>query len=131
MYRVSPMTYIISAMLSDGVAKQEVQCSAIEFLTLQPANNLTCGEYLEPFMQAAGGSLQDPSSTDQCMFCSVAQTDVYLQAVGIEYDDRWRNFGLIWVYIIFNCFLAVGVYWLARVPKKNTWAKVKALFARE
>ncbi|KPM43984.1 ABC transporter CDR4 [Neonectria ditissima] len=130
MYRVSPMTYIIGAMLSDGVAKQQVQCSDIEFLTLQPANNLTCGEYLDPFMQSAGGALQDPSSKDQCMFCSIAQTDTYLQAVGVDYNDRWRNFGLIWVYIVFNCFVAVGIYWLARVPKKSAWAKAKMLFSR-
>ncbi|KAH7165897.1 ABC-2 type transporter-domain-containing protein [Dactylonectria macrodidyma] len=131
MYRVSPMTYIIGAMLSDGVAKQQVECSTIEFLTLQPANNLTCGEYLEPFMQAAGGALQDPSSTDQCMFCAVAQTDAYLQTVGIEYGDRWRNWGLIWVYIIFNCFATVAFYWLARVPKRNTWAQVKGFLSRK
>lgn len=125
------MTYIIGAMLSDGVAEQTVACSSIEFLSFQPANNLTCGAYFDPFMQQAGGSLQDPTSTETCLYCPVAQTDVYLRTVGIDYADRWRNFGLVWVYVVFNSCVAVGVYWLARVPKKGTWGKVKKLLGRE
>jgi flagellar biosynthesis/type III secretory pathway M-ring protein FliF/YscJ len=32
---------------------------------------------------------------------------------------RWRNFGLLWVYVVFNIFAAVFFYWLARVPKNK------------
>ena len=30
-----------------------------------------------------------------------------------------RDFGIMWVYILVNIFGAVGIYWLARVPKKS------------
>ncbi|CAM1504844.1 Fc.00g024350.m01.CDS01 [Cosmosporella sp. VM-42] len=125
MYRVSPMTYIIGAMLSDGVALQQVHCSEIEFLTFQPAYNLTCGEYAGPFVQMAGGSLQNPAAMDQCMYCPVAETDSYLATIGVHYEDRWRNFGLAWVYIIFNSAAALGIYWLARVPKKDIMKRAR------
>ncbi|KAG9723024.1 hypothetical protein KCU73_g13820, partial [Aureobasidium melanogenum] len=35
----------------------------------------------------------------------------------------WRNFGILWVYIIFNAVAAVGIYWLVRVPKKAKKSK--------
>lgn len=112
------MTYIIGAILSTGVALQQVQCSEIEFLAFQPPANLTCEAYVGPFVQAAGGSLQNPESTDICMYCPVAATDAFLKTTNIFYDERWRNFGLIWIYIVFNVAMALCVYWLFRVPKR-------------
>jgi ABC-type multidrug transport system permease subunit len=34
MYRISPFTYLISGMLSVGLANQSVHCSPIEVLTI-------------------------------------------------------------------------------------------------
>lgn len=34
-----------------------------------------------------------------------------------EYQDRWRNFGIVLIYMVFNIAAAIGFYWLARVPK--------------
>ena len=39
--------------------------------------------------------------------------------INASYDTRWRNFGILWAFIIFNMFAAIGLYWLARVPKKQ------------
>jgi ABC-type multidrug transport system permease subunit len=40
-----------------------------------------------------------------------------LDSLGIRYEDRWRNFGLMWVFVLVNVVAALGLYWLARVPK--------------
>jgi ATP-binding cassette, subfamily G (WHITE), member 2, PDR len=37
-----------------------------------------------------------------------------------EYTDRWFNFGIMWVFIVFNVFAALGLYWLVRMPKKGS-----------
>jgi hypothetical protein len=37
--------------------------------------------------------------------------------VSSNYSDAWRNFGILWVYVIFNIFGALFLYWLIRVPK--------------
>uniref|UniRef100_A0A0D2Y6S9 ABC transporter domain-containing protein n=1 Tax=Fusarium oxysporum (strain Fo5176) TaxID=660025 RepID=A0A0D2Y6S9_FUSOF len=50
MYRVSPLTYLIGAMISNGVGKQELTCSEIEFLQFQTPANLTCGEFSSEFL---------------------------------------------------------------------------------
>jgi ATP-binding cassette, subfamily G (WHITE), member 2, PDR len=41
-------------------------------------------------------------------------------------DERWRNFGIMWLFIVFNVAGALFLYWLTRVPKKSkTEKKVK------
>ncbi|KAL7268765.1 Multidrug resistance protein [Rhizina undulata] len=117
MYRVSPFTYLVSAMLSTGVANNVVECASIELATFNPPSGQTCLEYMTAYMSLAGGKLIDPNATSQCKFCSITSTNTFLASVDITYDDRWRNFGLMCVYIIFNLCAAVGIYWLARVPK--------------
>lgn len=117
MYRVSPFTYLVSAMLSTGVSGTKAVCEDVEYLHFSPPGNQTCQDYMSAFMKEAGGYLLDPQATDKCTFCSIADTDSFLASVSSYYDDAWRNFGFMWIYIVFNIVAAVGIYWLARVPK--------------
>lgn len=119
MYRVSPFTYLVSAMLSTGVSGTTATCDSIEYLHFSPPPNETCASYMREFIGMAGGYLQNPAATDKCAYCSVSSTDTFLLSVSSEYKDAWRNFGLMWVFIIFNIFGAVFIYWLSRVPKKQ------------
>ncbi|KAH8649041.1 ABC-2 type transporter-domain-containing protein [Xylariales sp. PMI_506] len=118
MYRLSPFTYLISAMLSVAVANTEVQCASNEFVTFQPADGKTCGEYMAAYIALEGGYLEDKNATSDCSFCTISDTNVFLAGVQSEYGDRWRNFGILFAYIIFNIFAALFLYWLTRVPKK-------------
>lgn len=117
MYRVSPFTYLVSGMMSTGLANTKVVCSSIEFLQFNPPSGQTCSEYLAPYISFAGGYLENQNATTDCSFCAVADTNVFLAKVNSNYNDRWRNFGLMWVYIVFNVFGAIGMYWLVRVPR--------------
>ncbi|KAL6890684.1 ABC-2 type transporter domain-containing protein [Trichoderma evansii] len=119
MYRVSPFSYLVNGMLSVGVANTVVNCADNEFVRIQPPSGETCGKYLATFVNATGGNLINPDSTTECVYCSISETNTYLAGIGSHYSERWRNFGLIWVYIVFNIFAALGVYWLARMPKKS------------
>ncbi|KAF5642396.1 ABC transporter CDR4 [Fusarium tjaetaba] len=119
MYRVSPLTYLIGAMISNGVGKQEVTCSDIEFLQFQTPANLTCGEYVGQFVQAVGGALTNPGSNQTCLYCPIASTDTYLGTLSIRYSERWRNFGVMWAFIVFDVAAALMAYWSIRVPKKG------------
>ncbi|KAK7442419.1 hypothetical protein CaCOL14_001239 [Colletotrichum acutatum] len=120
MYRVSPLTYLVEGLLSTGLAHNNVNCSRLELLQFSPANGTACGDYMAPYMQMAGGSVFNPNSTDVCQFCPLATTDAFLATTSTSYDRRWRSYGLMWVYIIFNLFAALSLYWLARVPKKHS-----------
>ncbi|WJG37364.1 ABC-2 type transporter-domain-containing protein [Fusarium oxysporum Fo47] len=113
MYRVSPLTYLIGAMISNGVGKQELTCSEIEFLQFQTPENLTCDEYVGQFVQAVGGALSNPGSNQTCLYCPIASTDTYLTTMSIRYSERWRNFGLLWAFIVFDVIAAFSSEFLA------------------
>lgn len=129
MYRVSPFTYFVEGMIGTAVANTNVVCAANEFLPIIPPRNLTCSEYMGPYITAAGGYLKDPTATDLCEFCQLSSTNMFLAAVGIKYDHRWRNWGLLWAYVAFNVFGALLLYWLCRVPHKQH-EKISALAMR-
>lgn len=72
---------------------------------------------MQNYTAAAGGYLLDNNATTDCNFCSLSDTNSFLAQVNVYYKDRWRNFGIMWVYIIFNVCGAILLYYLARVPK--------------
>ncbi|KAI8286692.1 ZEB2-regulated ABC transporter 1 [Colletotrichum sp. SAR11_240] len=117
MYYVSPMTYLASGALSTCLHGSKVVCTVKEIVQVPVPSNMTCGDFLGPYVQSAGGYLVDAAATNGCGYCRMATTDAYLAHFNINYDDRWRNFGLLWVYIAFNIVVACGLYWLVRVPK--------------
>jgi len=117
MYRVSPFSYMVAGMLSVGVANTNVVCAENEYLHFDPPSGKTCGEYMSAFKAAYGGYAQDDNATSDCSYCSMGDTNVFLRSVHAEYDTVWRNFGLLWVYVIFNICGALFFYWLVRVPK--------------
>ncbi|KAJ7657217.1 ABC-2 type transporter-domain-containing protein [Mycena polygramma] len=117
--RVSPFTYLVAGMLGVGVANTKVVCSSIELLTVDPVAGQNCGQYFAPYMQLAGGAVTNPNATSGCQFCSIADTNVFLAGIGISYDERWRNYGLLWVYIGVNALGTLFFYWLSRVPKNK------------
>ncbi|WRT64947.1 uncharacterized protein IL334_001887 [Kwoniella shivajii] len=119
MYRVSPFSYLVDGMLSVAVANNNVVCAANEYLKLNPPSGQTCGQYLGNYITAAGGYLLDTNATDQCSLCTIQTTNTFLAQFGLSYSHRWRNFGLMFAYIIFNIVAAVLIYWLARVPKNS------------
>lgn len=122
MYRVSPLTYLISTLLSTSLAGTEVECSDLELLRFQSPEAITCGDYMEPFMGQAGGALKNSSAIGLCEFCPLRSTDDFLQQFDVAYENRWRDYGIMWGYIVFNIGAAVFLYWLMRVPKKSLWA---------
>ncbi|AQZ16701.1 (ZYRO0D11858g) [Zygosaccharomyces parabailii] len=122
MYRVSPLTYFIDAVLAVGIANVDIQCSNYEFVQFTPPQGRTCGEYMQSYLKSAGtGYLKDANATAQCLLCPLSKTNDYLSQVNSHYSHRWRNYGIFICYIVFNYVAAVFLYWLARVPKKDTF----------
>ena len=68
-------------------------------------------------MSFAGGYLTEPSSTGRCHFCQIADTNVFLKQINSDYSTRFRDMGIFIAFIVFDWFLTVGFYYLARVPK--------------
>ncbi|CAK7227501.1 Multidrug resistance protein [Sporothrix eucalyptigena] len=117
MYRISPFTYLISSMLSTGLANTNVVCSANEYIVFDPPSGQTCSDYMASYISQAGGYLQDPSAISNCNFCTVSDTNVFLTSISSSYAHRWRDFGIGMVYIVVNLAASLALYWLVRMPK--------------
>jgi ATP-binding cassette, subfamily G (WHITE), member 2, PDR len=129
MYYLSPFTYLASAMLSTGVANTNATCLDYELLHFTPQGGQTCGGYMDAFVKMAGGYVANPGATSDCAFCTISDTNVFLKAVSANYSDRWRNFGILWAYVIFNIAAALFFYWLGRVPGKSKGPREEATVA--
>ncbi|KAJ5781341.1 hypothetical protein N7457_006501 [Penicillium paradoxum] len=117
MYRVSPFTYLVSSVLSTGLAKTSVECSSIELLTISPPRGETCSSYLDPYINALHGKLLNPTALRDCQICTMSTTNQFLASLSISDSDIGRNIAVLFVYVGFNVLAAVFLYWLFRVPK--------------
>ncbi|KAH8664556.1 ABC-2 type transporter-domain-containing protein [Xylariales sp. PMI_506] len=123
MYRVSPFSYWVAGMISTQLHGRAVECTESETSIFDPPPGVSCGEYLEKYLAVASGYLQNPSDMLQCRYCSVTVADQYLAGSNIYYSQRWRNFGIVWAYIVFNVFISVLTYYLFRVHRWNSGSK--------
>ncbi|CAH2353807.1 pleiotropic ABC efflux transporter of multiple drugs [[Candida] railenensis] len=117
MYRINPFTYCVSAMLSIGLARAEVQCDSTELSKFYPTDGQTCGEYMKNYIDFAGGYLVDSSTTGICQYCALSSTDTFLSTVHAYYDKRKRDIGIFSAFIFINIAGTIFFYWLTRVPK--------------
>ena len=114
MNRVSPLTYLIGGMAVTGLANTPIHCVPLELLVIKTPLNQTCGQYLASYIRTVGGRILDPDATENCEFCPVGETNDALAALGFLCGQRWRDVGLMLVYITFNVAVAFVLYWLAR-----------------
>jgi ATP-binding cassette subfamily G (WHITE) protein 2 (PDR) len=128
MYRVSPLTYLVQGMAGTGLHERPVRCAQAELSVFNPPQGQTCGSYMQQYLAAAPGQLYNPNATQGCEYCPLSNADQFLAGSNISWDDRWRNFGLLWVYIFFNIAGAVLLYYFFRV-RKGSASGGKSLFA--
>ena len=103
MYRLSPYTYLIEALLGQALGKMPIQCSDVEFVTIEPVSGQTCQQYMDPFISTAGGYLNNPNATSGCQYCSFDSTDAFLETnFNIFYSHHWRNLGIFAAFVLFN-----------------------------
>lgn len=119
MYRVSPFTYLTSALLAAGLANNRVECAQREYIHFDPPSGKTCGQYTTIYQKTFGGYIGNPNATTDCAYCTVGDTNVFLRALKSEYSTLWRNFGILFAFIIFNVVASLALYWLIRMPKSK------------
>ncbi|KIY47781.1 pleiotropic drug resistance ABC transporter [Fistulina hepatica ATCC 64428] len=131
-YRAAPFTYIIEGLIGYAAGHSKVVCSESEYVTVIPPSGQTCGEYMDTYISSSGGYLTNPNATSSCHFCAVDDSDAILGPIfNIYYSHHWRDFGLVFVFVVFNIFLAYAVTWLFRVRRGSPLKALFKLFARK
>jgi ABC-type multidrug transport system permease subunit len=143
MYRLSPLTYLVGGLASTGLHGRELTCRPEEVSEFNPpSGGQTCGQYLASYLQQAPGKLLNPDATASCKYCPLRTADQFLAGNKVYWSQRWRNFGILFAFIIFNMLATIGLYWLARVRplrekgtskvgrKAKTWSLKVAVWIR-
>lgn len=86
-----------------AIGGQAIVCSSTELVSVNPPKGLTCGEYMNPFIELAGGYLTNTGDTEGCQYCPYKTADQYMYSrFNITYSDHWRNLGIIFGFVAFN-----------------------------
>lgn len=113
MYRVTPLSYYISAIMSTGLSGSRITCAASDILRVEPPLGQTCGAYLgSPAL-----NILNESATTACEVCAYDTADALLAYFGMNFNERWWQWGVTVAYNIGNIALAILLYWVVRVPK--------------
>lgn len=115
MYKVSPLTYVVQALVSPLVHDKKAICGEHEYIRMDPPSGQSCGTYLKRYKADNGGYLINPGSTSDCKYCPHTLQDQVVERFNVRWSQRWRNFGFMWAYIAFNIAAMLGSYWIMRV----------------
>ena len=115
MYNVSPFTYVVQSLVAPIVQGKKVVCGRNEFAVMDPPEGQTCGEYLSTYIEDNTGYLTNPNDTQSCQYCPYSYQQEVVARFNVKWVYRWRNFGFLWAYIIFNFFAMLFCYWVMRV----------------
>lgn len=124
MYRVSPLTYWVGGIVATILHDRPIQCSKVELSVFDPPAGQTCGEYLAPYLVQSPGILLNAESMSDCQFCALTTADQYVSQNEIVWAERWRNWGIVWVYVAFNIIVATVLYFVFRVRGSSVKRKV-------
>ncbi|CAI8503898.1 unnamed protein product [Hanseniaspora opuntiae] len=115
MYKLSPFTYVVQSLTTSVVHGKKVECIPHELRILDPPSGQTCGAFLSTYSKHHPGYLKNPDATSNCEYCPYNNQDQVVAEFGVHWDQRWRNFGFLWAYIIFNFVAMLLCYYIMRV----------------
>ncbi|KAI7870736.1 ABC-2 type transporter-domain-containing protein [Spinellus fusiger] len=120
MYWLDPYHYFIEGMVTNVLADVKVVCTDDDYLHFRPPPDQTCGSYMtEFFSQGGSGYIGNPNATDVCNYCQYAYgNEFYEETIGWSFDNRWRDFGIMCGYYIFNVFAFMFFVYLYRKAKR-------------
>lgn len=121
MYHLTPFTYLIEGLVVNVLHGLPIVCTDIEVNTFTAPATQTCDAYMAPFFANGGnGYLTGSTSTaagGNCVYCRYATGDQYFETLGMKYDHRWRDYGLMWAYVVFNMFFIIFMFYIFRIWK--------------
>lgn len=129
MWKVSPYTYFIQNLVSFMLHNKEVKCTKKELSYFEPPSGETCGSYMKSYLSSGFGYVQNPDANTNCAYCRYKVGDEYLSFISASYNNIWRNFGFLWVYICFNIFAMVALYYIFSVKRISPRSLVERTLA--
>ncbi|OWB69880.1 hypothetical protein B5S30_g5316 [[Candida] boidinii] len=115
MYVASPFTYFVQAFVAPLVDNRTLKCAFSEYSIMDAPEGQTCGDFLAEYIDNKGGYVNNPNDTTDCKYCPYTMQSQVVERYDIKWSYRWRNFGIAWIYIVFNFGAMLAGYYIMRV----------------
>jgi len=123
MYWLTPFHYLLEGMLGVVTHDVPVVCQENEFAVFSAPPGQTCDSYTDAFVKERGGYVTTRAD-GMCGLCQYANGDQYAAGFNVFYRNRWRDYGLMWLYDGFNFFVVFLVSWLYLGGARKIWRVV-------
>ncbi|PHZ11067.1 ABC transporter G family protein [Rhizopus microsporus ATCC 52813] len=120
MYWVDPYHYLIEGLVVNVMDSVPVHCGESDFTKIPAPPGMTCGQYMADFFKSGGsGYLGNENATGMCDYCPYSYgNEFYEERIGWSFSNRWRDFGILCAYSIFNVFAFMFFVFLFRKAKR-------------
>ncbi|KAF1845157.1 uncharacterized protein K460DRAFT_394877 [Cucurbitaria berberidis CBS 394.84] len=124
MYWLTPFKYLLEGFLALLVRGQEIKCKTKELAIFPPPPGQDCQTYAGQFAQQSGGYVQTQPDGN-CGYCQYATGEAFAASFNVFPKNIWRDFGIMWAYIMFNFAVVFVCTWLYL----GGFRKIKAVFS--
>lgn len=105
LYQLVPFTRLISGLVSTELHGIQVECTDQELNRFTAPPGQTCGEYMSAFFASGGPGYIVNDQTSDCGYCAFKTGDQFYSQFDINFDERWRDFGILTAFIGSNLIL--------------------------
>lgn len=110
LFQLDPFTRLVGGMVVTELHGRHVVCHPEELNYFNAPAGQTCGDYMNSFFASGGAGYIVDNATNACSYCAYKLGDQFYTALGFEYDNRWRDLGILTAFIGSNLiFLFLGV----------------------
>ncbi|GAA5873678.1 hypothetical protein JCM8547_002673 [Rhodosporidiobolus lusitaniae] len=85
----------------------DIRCLDSEYRTITPPAGRTCGDWLNPYVEQAGGYILDANASADCQYCTYSQSSDFFIPLSQDFSKRGNDIGYFVCYCAFNCVLTV------------------------
>jgi ABC-type multidrug transport system permease subunit len=117
MYWIDPFHYYIEGLAVNELGNLQVDCRDADLLKFAPPPGQTCGQYTQDFFSnpATTGYIANPDAVapELCGYCTYSSgAQFYETQMGWSLGNKWRNFGVLFSFFIFNILVFIAlVFW--------------------
>ncbi|KAI9925375.1 hypothetical protein ASPWEDRAFT_46883 [Aspergillus wentii DTO 134E9] len=117
-YWLNPVTYLVGGMLTFTTFDADVVCTESELAVFNPPDNMTCGSYLESYLQSSGANLLNPEDSMACRVCQYTKGSDYLRTINLlDWYFGWRDAAIVIIFILSSYSL---VYLFMKLKTKSS-----------
>jgi ABC-type multidrug transport system permease subunit len=102
----------------------KIECTPSDLIKFTPPPGQTCGQYTQAFFNGtipATGYIENPNAMqpEQCGYCLYSTGEEFFETVyGWDSSHKWRNYGILLLFLFFNIFTVMALVYLRRKPRR-------------